>query len=71
LTKIDAFFLQLMPKPLLTMDQVELLKSDNVVDGNAPGLDSLGITPTPVESVVPGYLARYRRAGKLTPSRFS
>lgn len=71
LTKIDAFFLQLMPKPLLTMDQVELLKSDNVVDGEAPGLDSLGITPTPVESVVPGYLARYRRAGKLTPSRFS
>jgi len=71
LTKIDAFFLQLMPKPLLTMDQVELLKSDNVIDGNAPGLDDLGIVPTPVESVVPGYLARYRRAGKLTPSRFS
>jgi NADH dehydrogenase len=71
LTKIDAFFLQLMPKPLLTMDQVELLKSDNVIDANAPGLDDLGIVPTPVESVVPGYLARYRRAGKLTPSRFS
>jgi NADH dehydrogenase len=71
LTKIDAFFLQLMPKPLLTMDQVELLKSDNVIDGNTPGLDDLGIVPTPVESVVPGYLARYRRAGKLTPSRFS
>ncbi len=29
--KIQAFFMQLLPKPLLTVDQVRLLEKDNVV----------------------------------------
>ncbi len=71
LAKIDAFFLQLLPKPLLTVDQIEMLKTDNVVSGNAPGLDALGVNATPIESILPTYITRYRRAGKLTASRFS
>ena len=31
LAKLQATFLQYLPKPLLTPDQVELLKTDNVV----------------------------------------
>src|SRR5437868_2997782 len=31
IAKLQAFFLQFMPKPLLTSDQVELLRTDNVV----------------------------------------
>ncbi|MDP6343670.1 MAG: complex I NDUFA9 subunit family protein, partial [Alphaproteobacteria bacterium] len=68
LVKFDAAFLQLWPRPLLTMDQVELLKRDNVADGNCPGLDDLGIAPTPLEAVLPTYMHRYRRAGRLQPT---
>ena len=50
---------QNLPSPKLTRDQVTLLKYDNVVSGDALKLQDLGITPTPVESVVPGYLARF------------
>ena len=60
---IQAMFLQFMPKPLLTPDQVTLLKSDNVVTG-ADTLLSLGIRPTSVEAEVPAYLWRFRPKGQ-------
>jgi NADH dehydrogenase len=56
----QARFLELLPVPPLTRDQVELLKVDNVVAPDARTLTDLGITPTPIELVVPDYLARYR-----------
>jgi NADH dehydrogenase len=72
LASLKAAFLQLMPKPLLTMDQVRLLKTDNVVAPGAPGLADLGITPTSVEAVVPSYLWRYRATGEYQdPARFA
>jgi uncharacterized protein YbjT (DUF2867 family) len=51
-------------KPPITADQVETLKSDNVVSGQYPGLVELGITPTTLEAVLPTYLYRYRRGGQ-------
>jgi NADH dehydrogenase len=62
LAKFQARFLELLPEPPLTRDQVELLKVDNVVSPGMPGLQALGITPTPIELIVPQYLARYRAA---------
>jgi NADH dehydrogenase len=62
LAKIQARFLELLPEPPLTRDQVELLQVDNVVAPGMPGLEALGITPTPIELIVPQYLARYRAA---------
>ena len=59
----QAALLEKLPNPMLTRDQVELLKTDNVVSGHAPGLDALGVTPTPLEVVLPGYLARFQRGG--------
>ena len=59
-----AVFLQLMPNPLLTTDQVRLLKHDSIVSKTAFGLGDLGITPTSVEAVVPSYLWRYRAKGQ-------
>jgi len=50
--------------PPLTADQVELLKSDNVVDPARPGLAALGITPTALEAILPTYLYRFRRGGQ-------
>jgi NADH dehydrogenase len=55
-----ARFLGLLPSPPLTRDQVELLKRDNVVGEGARGLAELGVAPTPIELVVPEYLARFR-----------
>ena len=57
---LQARFLELLPAPPLTRDQVELLKTDNVVAEGAMGLADLGIAPTPIELIVPEYLARYR-----------
>ena len=56
-------FLQFLPKPLLTPDQVTLLKSDNVV-GGPETLASLGIVPTSIEAEVPSYLWRFRPKGQ-------
>ncbi|MGE0667760.1 MAG: complex I NDUFA9 subunit family protein [Sphingomonadales bacterium] len=49
----------------LTMDQVELLKHDNVVAQGALTLRDLGIAPTPAEAVVGSYLERYRKQGQF------
>lgn len=51
---------EFMPTPLITRDQVKLLKYDNVVDRDANTLADLGIAATPVEMIVPNYLSRYR-----------
>lgn len=60
IAKIQAFFLQFLPKPALTPDQVKLLRVDNVVRGGKPGLTELGITPVTAEAIVPTYLHRYQ-----------
>jgi uncharacterized protein YbjT (DUF2867 family) len=55
--------MQCLPRPQLTLDQVRLLKRDNVAASGAPGLQNLGVQPTALESVVPTYLDRYRKRG--------
>jgi NADH dehydrogenase len=55
----------------ITADQVELLKSDNVVAPGAQGFDALGISTTPVEAVIDSYLYAWRPYGqyaKITKS---
>ena len=50
--------------PPLTADQVELLKADNVVSGQHPGLAELGVTPTTLDAILPTYLYSFRRGGQ-------
>jgi uncharacterized protein YbjT (DUF2867 family) len=64
LAMLQAAFLQILPKPILTMDQVRLLRHDNIVSPTASGLKELGITPTSVEAVVPSYLWRFNSKGE-------
>ena len=64
IASLQAMVLQLLPNPLLTMDQVRLLKKDNVVSPTAAGISDLGITPTSAEAVIPSYLWRYRAKGE-------
>jgi uncharacterized protein YbjT (DUF2867 family) len=54
-----------MMTPVLTSDQVEQLRHDNVPAEGMPGLAELGVAnPTPVEAVVSTYLYRYRKGGQ-------
>jgi NADH dehydrogenase len=63
LARLQARFLELVPGKPLTRDQLLMLSRDNVVAAGAPGLPELGLVPTPVELVVPGYLRRFRPGG--------
>ncbi len=58
-----ASLLARIPFSGLTPDQLLLLQRDNVADPAMPGLAELGILPTPIELIVPLYLARYRKGG--------
>ena len=61
LAKFQAAFLEKLPAPLLTRDQVELLKRDNIADSQQKNLRSLGLTATPLEIILPTYLGRFRK----------
>lgn len=52
--------------PVLTTDQVELLKTDCVPARGMPGLKQLGVSdPVAVEGILPTYLYRYRKGGQF------
>ena len=63
--KFQSYFLQMLPNPLLTPDQVELLKHSNVVSGDYPTLKDLGITGTAIQSILPKYIYRFRSGGQF------
>jgi NADH dehydrogenase len=65
MASLQAKLFGLLPKPLLTPDQVVQLKIDNVVAPGAKTLADLGITPTPAELILPSYLDRYRPGGRF------
>lgn len=62
---IQAALLGLLPKPLLTPDQLKQLKVDNVVSPKAKTLADLGIDPTALEVILPGYLNRFWPGGRF------
>lgn len=65
LARIQSAVLGLLPKPLLTLDQVRLLESDNVVSEGALTLRDLGIIPEAAEAILPTYLWRFRKTGEF------
>jgi uncharacterized protein YbjT (DUF2867 family) len=54
--EIQARLFALLPKPPLTISQVDLLKADNVASGALPGFRELNIEPKTIEEVVPTYI---------------
>lgn len=71
---VNKALLGLLPAELVfTPDQVELLKSDNLVSDAAKSagltLQGLGIAPESVETIVPTYLYRYRPTGQYADQR--
>jgi NADH dehydrogenase len=67
--KLQAAALQFLPTPLLTPDQVELLRGDTVVSEAAKAegrtLPGIGIAPEPIATIVPSYLVRFRKTGQF------
>ena len=70
LARLKGAFLQLLPNPMLTVDQVKLLQTDTVVSEDAKRagrtLEGLGIAPVAVAAVVPAYLEQYRPRGQFS-----
>lgn len=67
--KVDAFFLSLLPHPLLTPDQVESLKTDNIVGDGRQTLADLGVVPTGMGLILPSYLETYRVGGRFADKK--
>lgn len=69
LASFMARFLQYIPNPPLTPDQVTMLKVDNVVSKAAIDagltLEGMGIEPTAMKAIVPTYLWRFRASGEF------
>ena len=66
LASLQAAFLELLPVPPLTRDQVRLLRSDNVVSEGALTLADLGVEATHPDLILPAYLQRYCPGGRFT-----
>ena len=76
LAKLQAIAMSPLPNSLrpITLDQVRLLKSDNIVSEAAQResrtLAALGVAaPAPVKAIVPGYLERFRPKGQYARYR--
>lgn len=60
-----ASLLALLPGGPITRDQLAMLGRDNVVAAGAPGLEALGVAPTPMGAVADRWMVRYRKHGRF------
>ena len=59
LGRLQALAMELVPgEPLMSRDNLDSMRVDNVASGTLPGLAALGIEARSLESVAPGYLRR-------------
>lgn len=57
--RLQAFLMELAPgEPLMSRDNLDSMKVDNVANSTLPGLQALGITPSRLEPIAARYLAR-------------
>ena len=69
LASLIASFLERLPVPPMTRDQVRMLRTDNVVHEDALSLHHLGIAPTALETILPTYMDCYRLGGRYLKPR--
>jgi NADH dehydrogenase len=66
LGRLQAFFMELAPgQPLMSRDNLDSMRVDNVASGHLPGLQALGIAPAAVTAIAPAYLAPRDRLATL------
>ena len=64
--RLQALFMELLPgTPLMSRDNLDSMRVANVASGKLPGLDSLDIETTPLESVAPRYLGHVSGEARL------
>jgi len=66
--ELQAKVFEVLPNPILTVDQVTMLATDNVVSQDASDegrtLKGLGLNPAAIDAIIPTYLWRYRKHGQ-------
>ena len=76
LARLQAALMELAPgEPIMSRDNLDAMKADNIASGALPGLEALGITPSALGAVAPFYLgAQGLRSGlmakRMTAGRF-
>ncbi|WP_293603296.1 complex I NDUFA9 subunit family protein [Polaromonas sp. UBA4122] len=67
LARLQARLMELAPgEPVLSRDNLDAMKTDNVASGKLPGLQALGITPAALGAIGPTYLgAQGLRSGLM------
>ena len=72
LAEISARILQIMPQPMLTKDQLRLLKYDNVLSGKYKSNSEIGITSVRYfDDEVKKYCFMWRAGGQFSTERYS
>lgn len=70
LARLQAWAMELAPgEPLLSRDNLDAMKTDNVASGQLPGLQALGITPAALEAIAPTYLGALSWRNSLIAKR--
>jgi len=68
--RLQAWAMELLPGgPLMSRDNLDSMKRDNVAGGTLPGLEALGITPAALSAIAPGYLGSKDGRTKLDALR--
>lgn len=59
LGRLQALLMECLPgEPLMSRDNLDSMRSDNVASGTLPGLAALGIQPAAMARIAPGYLGQ-------------
>lgn len=62
LGRLQAGLMELLPgQPLMSRDNLDSMRIDNVASGRLPGLAALGITPAALGAIAPSYLGQNDR----------
>lgn len=70
LARIQAALMELAPgEPIMSRDNLDAMKVDNISGGKLPGLQALGITAATLSAVVPFYLGNQGLRSGLTAKR--
>ncbi len=70
LARLQARLMELAPgEPLLSRDNLDAMKTDNIATGKVPGLEALGIAPAALSAIGPTYLGTQGLRSGLTAKR--
>ena len=66
LGRLQALVMEWLPgEPLMSRDNIDSMKVDNVASGRLPGLESLGIAAAALESIAPAWLGKQGELARL------